>query len=207
MSSTVYAPHPNRVVAACDFSPSSTRALRRAASIASAARGELHVVHVEPSRPLGGAGAPEVTPATMDRLRVIVDAALPLRNELAKVTLHGLLGSAATEIAWLAAHVDADLVVVGTRGRRGMSRIVLGSTAEKITRLCGCAVLVERGKQHDTSAREPEVEPLCPRCAKHRAETGGSELWCSEHASHHLRMHLTAGGGRGGGTSPWSVSG
>ncbi|MEJ7729639.1 MAG: hypothetical protein WKG00_10510 [Polyangiaceae bacterium] len=60
-------------------------------------------------------------------------------------------------------------------------------------RWLGCAVLVERSKQHDAAAREPEIELLCARCAERRAQTSGTELWCAEHGTHHLKMHMTTG--------------
>ena len=50
----------------------------------------------------------------------------------------------AEEIAALASEVRADLIVVGTHGRRGMRRLVLGSVAESVVRLAKCSVLVVR---------------------------------------------------------------
>ncbi|HBE68502.1 MAG TPA: hypothetical protein DDW52_10180, partial [Planctomycetaceae bacterium] len=38
--------------------------------------------------------------------------------------------------------LGAELIVVGSHGRTGLSRLVLGSTAERVTRLAHCAVLV-----------------------------------------------------------------
>ena len=42
---------------------------------------------------------------------------------------------------------DADLVVVGTHGRRGLSRVLLGSGAESVLRLATVPVLVIRGDE------------------------------------------------------------
>jgi len=50
----------------------------------------------------------------------------------------------AEEIAALAAEVGAQLIVVGTHGRRGVRRLVLGSVAESVVRLAHCSVLVVR---------------------------------------------------------------
>jgi nucleotide-binding universal stress UspA family protein len=201
-------PHPYRVLAACDFTPESEKALRRAVAVADATRAELHVVYVEDPGTLGPTLLPDISATVMKRLRDLIDAMVPVTNQLAKITLHASLGPPAAEIAWLAANIDADLVVVGTHGRKGMSRLVLGSVAEKVARLAGCAVLVERGKQHDATTREPEIEPLCPRCAERRAATGGAELWCAEHGSHHLKMHMTTGEAprRSTEVRPWGFS-
>lgn len=52
-------------------------------------------------------------------------------------------------------HFDADLVVVGTHGRRGMGRLLLGSGAEQIVRLAPVPVLVVRGASHGASQSSP----------------------------------------------------
>jgi universal stress protein A len=43
-----------------------------------------------------------------------------------------------------AAATQADLVVVGTHGRKGIKHALLGSVAEKVTRLAPCSVLIAR---------------------------------------------------------------
>ncbi len=53
-------------------------------------------------------------------------------------------GAPAAEIVRFAAERKADLVVVGTRGRTGLERAVLGSVAEAVVRHAPCAVLVAR---------------------------------------------------------------
>lgn len=50
----------------------------------------------------------------------------------------------AEEIAALATELHANLIVVGTHGRRGVRRLVLGSVAESVVRLADCSVLVVR---------------------------------------------------------------
>ncbi len=59
---------------------------------------------------------------------------------------HVLAGPAAKEILRVARGVAADLVVVGTHGRGGVKRLVLGSVAEEVLRRAGCPVLVMRDK-------------------------------------------------------------
>jgi nucleotide-binding universal stress UspA family protein len=55
-------------------------------------------------------------------------------------------GPAAHEIVAAAARIKADLIVMGTHGRRGMSHVLLGSVAEKIVRLSPVPVLTIRSK-------------------------------------------------------------
>jgi nucleotide-binding universal stress UspA family protein len=60
-----------------------------------------------------------------------------------------------------AARIDADLIVMGTHGRRGISRLVLGSVAEDIVRRAPCPVLAVR---FDLVPLRVE-EPRAPRAA------------------------------------------
>ena len=57
-------------------------------------------------------------------------------------------GSPADEIVAAAISTHADLVIVGTNSRRGLSRMFLGSTAEAVVRNSPCTVLVVRQPQH-----------------------------------------------------------
>jgi nucleotide-binding universal stress UspA family protein len=50
-------------------------------------------------------------------------------------------GDAAAEIVHLAREEECDLIVLGTHGRRGLTRVVLGSVAEKVLRCAPCPVL------------------------------------------------------------------
>lgn len=122
-----------------------------------------------------------------------------------RVTAHAAVGSPADEIVWLAAHLDADRIVVGTHNRKGISRVLLGSVAEKVTRLAGCEVTVVREKSHVSDARTPEIEPLCADCAKARQTSGGAQLWCQRHSEHHVQAHLYSSANRGPDAPPaWS---
>jgi nucleotide-binding universal stress UspA family protein len=55
-----------------------------------------------------------------------------------------VIGNAATAILNAAREIDAELVVVATRGRTGLKRMVLGSVAERIVELAPCSVLAVR---------------------------------------------------------------
>lgn len=53
-------------------------------------------------------------------------------------------GDARDVIDAVAAEIGADLIVMGTHGRRGLSRVFLGSVAETVVRTAPCSVLVAR---------------------------------------------------------------
>lgn len=105
-----------------------------------------------------------------------------------RAVTHVRLDAPAAEIAQLASDLEADLVVVGTHGRRGFSRVLLGSVAEGVVRLAPCQVLVVRPKDVEAVAT-PTIEPPCPRCVATRKQTGGKELWCEQHRERHGRRH------------------
>jgi nucleotide-binding universal stress UspA family protein len=93
---------------------------------------------------------------------------------------------AAQEIADLAMEVEADLIVVGTHSRRGMSRWVLGSVAEGVVRRAECPVLVVRDKA--TDMRNAPIEEGCADCIEVRRESGSTSMWCPLHEARNSRI-------------------
>jgi nucleotide-binding universal stress UspA family protein len=116
------------ILLATDFSPSSDEALRVAAQLARQLGARLHIVHV--SRNGDPHGAYELS-----RL-----AAGFASHEIAVTTAHKF-GEAAERILAHARDAGVDLIVVGTHGRTGVTRAILGSVAERVTRRAPCPVL------------------------------------------------------------------
>ncbi|HEX6764483.1 MAG TPA: universal stress protein, partial [Polyangiaceae bacterium] len=114
--------------------------------------------------------------------------------ETMRVVPHLRLDTPAFEIAQIATDLEADLVVVGTHGRRALSRLILGSVAESTVRLSPCPVLVVRPKTKPMPV--PEIEPPCPRCVETRVKTGRRELWCAQHSERHGQRHTYHQGDR-----------
>jgi nucleotide-binding universal stress UspA family protein len=111
-----------------------------------------------------------------------------------RVSSHVRFDAIADELSQLAADLEADLVVVGTHGRRGLSRVLLGSSAEATVRLAPCPVLVVRPKA--VPAAPPAIEPPCPRCVEERRATNGAEMWCEQHRERHGQRHTYHQGDR-----------
>ena len=61
-------------------------------------------------------------------------------------------GATPTEICAAADELGADLIVIGTHGRGGLSHALLGSVAEKVVRKAPCPVLTVRPQMHSTFA-------------------------------------------------------
>ena len=62
--------------------------------------------------------------------------------------VHARIGSPAEEILALAAEVSADSIIIGSHGRQGMERLLLGSVSERVVREARCPVTVVRDKTY-----------------------------------------------------------
>jgi len=122
------------ILHATDFSEPSNHALSLACSLAREQRARLIVLHVMPvalAREKEGFG--EDMRAELDRL-AIPDKTLHVERRLVE-------GDPATQILQVANESDCDLIVLGTHGRSGLSRLIMGSVAEQVVRLARCPVL------------------------------------------------------------------
>ncbi len=79
-------------------------------------------------------------------LQEVVDAAHALH---VPVEARAVQGSPAQVIIQMAKEISADMVVMGTHGRTGISHAVLGSVAEKVVQRAPCPVLVVRQAAHE----------------------------------------------------------
>ena len=142
-----------RILVATDFSPASTPAVEEAMRLAASAGAELILVHAyEPPAPAafeGYVAPPSVYDQWEEALRTSTES--NLEQLLAKVREKGikarsrvLRGIPYTAITEAAAEERADLVVVGTHGRSGLSRFVLGSVAARVVAGASCPVLTIR---------------------------------------------------------------
>lgn len=143
-----------RILAPTDFSPPSSRALAKAVQVAQANRAELIVAHVlAPIVPVVGDGyIPASTYADLEAAarragQRRLDAVLA-RLRKAGVKATGLLvdGLPADQITSMAKKRRADLIVMGTHGRSGVSRFLLGSVAQRVLTLAPCPVLTVRSR-------------------------------------------------------------
>jgi nucleotide-binding universal stress UspA family protein len=95
-------------------------------------------------------------------------------GETPRIFCHLREGDAAREMARLAAELDADLIVVGTHGRTGIERLLLGSVAEEVMRHGPCPVLVIKPKSHLEPKR---VTKPISRFSGAKRGGGGQAAW------------------------------
>ncbi len=137
-----------RIVAATDFSESSRRGVDLAVDLARLHGAELVLLHViEPFiPPYPIALAPE--PGTLEgAARAALETELSQVREVLPAARGELLrGSPSHELTKFAEEQGADLLVIGTHGRKGPSRWILGSVAERVVRSSRAPVLTVRGE-------------------------------------------------------------
>jgi len=145
-----------RILVPVDGSPTSTQALATAIVMAADSGGRLRIVHsVDEPVYLGALDvSAQALQAVRDAGTQVLEAALadariagvPAESHL---TEPQPLGEA---VATQARAWNADLIVVGSHGRRGMGRLLLGSGAEQIIRSAPVSVLVVRAGDGESKA-------------------------------------------------------
>jgi nucleotide-binding universal stress UspA family protein len=179
------------LVVGIDFSAVAASALEQAVQIAErVGDAEIHLVHVV---------IPHISPPDfsvsvwheLSQLNAVDHAGIELQRVVHSVQSNGTraeghvrVGRPDCEIARLAAVLDADLIVVGTHGRRGLDRLILGSIAERVVRRAPCAVLIHRPRDRAENLR---MRPLCRACMAIQKQTHGATLFCAWHSEHHTR--------------------
>ena len=141
------------IVVATDFSPQAEVAFTRGLALARSRSEPLILVSVDSTIELIPT-APDPEGPAWSQLRADVEAEeerlladLITRATAAGVTVHSVrsLGDPVDVIVSTARDHDADLIVVGSHGRTGIRRFLLGSTAERIVSHASTSVLVARG--------------------------------------------------------------
>ncbi|MGE0790911.1 MAG: universal stress protein [Sandaracinaceae bacterium] len=137
-----------RILCAVDFSSCSEVALREATRLAARRGARVHLIHV--CELVGSYTFPDGTTyydaqldaalradarRDMDALRARFDAEVVVSGEIESGIVH-------EGIAAYASETGVDLIVVGTHGRTGMNRVVLGSVAERVIRTARVPVMV-----------------------------------------------------------------
>ncbi len=139
------------MLVATDFSDTSGHALQVALDLAKESGADLRVLH---TCEIPGSIEPGQTFAGVDLMQPIIEVAQgkldafmrSVRDRYPRAEGVLRVGVAWEQILAAAAEARADLIVIGTHGRRGLAHAVMGSVAEKIVRLSAVPVLTVRGR-------------------------------------------------------------
>lgn len=137
-----------------DFSTCSDAGLAHATTLAKEAGAKLVILHVEEPPPAYGAGemyygVPDPDNPTLRRMLAAVlpnDPTVPYEHRL-------VIGDPASEIVAVADELGADMIVLGTHGRTGLKRLLMGSVAEAVVRKANCPVITYK-EPHEAHAKK-----------------------------------------------------
>ena len=142
------------ILVAVDGSPTSNHAVTEAAGLAKASGGRIRLLNVmDPVAHISGFERPEVySQEVLPRLQKAGEALLQQARERVKqegvavdtVLIENLDARVADLVVEHAKAWGADLIVLGTHGRRGLARVLMGSDAEQIARTAPVPVLLVR---------------------------------------------------------------
>jgi nucleotide-binding universal stress UspA family protein len=136
---------PKKILVAYDLSDVSRTAWRHAAALAATCGARLEIVYVEPWR-MGSdlMAPPDLTAERVEMLRLEIRS---VAGDGPKITI--LQGDPALLIVSFAREHRQDMIVVGTHGRTGLKRALLGSVAESVIRSSPVPVLAARGRPRE----------------------------------------------------------
>ncbi|WP_042421630.1 universal stress protein [Comamonas granuli] len=145
-----------RILVPVDGSPTSLQGLAEAIRLAQTTGGQIRVLHMVDTLSIAMAvGAYAISADVLDQLRadgeqILQDArAQAVAAGVAADTVldDGVHGHLADRVAEQVRTWPADVVVLGTHGRRGVGRLLLGSDAEQVLRTTRVPVLLVRGQE------------------------------------------------------------
>jgi nucleotide-binding universal stress UspA family protein len=155
-----------RILCPTDFSECSRRALHQAIPVARYYQADLTALHV--IAPVAGPTYVDyVNPSLLDprsrehALEALAEFVAPARAAAVRADTIVREGGPAQEILAAAEALPADLIVMGTHGRTGFSRLMLGSVTEKVLRNARCPVLTASREDRAFSGPAPFKRILC----------------------------------------------
>jgi nucleotide-binding universal stress UspA family protein len=190
------------IVVGIDLTPAAAKALTAAVDIARARpNARIHVVHAMDN---GGTARSARAIVTLDHqferaakaLRAYIERWVDDPAATARIVVHVRRAAPADAIVQVAVDVDAEIVVVGTAARTGITRLTHSSVSAKVLKSAPCAVLLARPKTSG-KPKTPRIEPACSACRSKRAATGGRVWWCDDHlkrASTRAHVYSYSGG-------------
>ena len=144
-----------KIMIPTDFSEYANHALKYAVTMAQSFQAKLYLMHVY-DLPLTSPMLPAEPYPTVTRTQQQHEEEKNLNRLVEELRATGVdaepvfeLGRPYMEIVRSAKELDVDLVILATHGRKGLSHLIFGSTAEKVVRLSPCPVLTIKHPEHE----------------------------------------------------------
>jgi nucleotide-binding universal stress UspA family protein len=181
------------VLYATDFKREGNLALTYALSVARRYGSKLHVVHVVDVSPFAAPGATSTMRAVeAQAIREAKETALDFEPAIAGVPHEVVIrkGDVAKEVFDLVESQKIDLIVLGTHGRAGISKVVMGSVAERIFRTAPCRVMTIGPRIHGEPDRFAQLHAILVPC-DFSSESSQAVSYASSLAlAHQARLYL-----------------
>ncbi|MCB9852351.1 MAG: universal stress protein [Phycisphaerales bacterium] len=143
-----------KVLVATDFSADSEFAMQQARAYAVMAKATLLIVHVVPRPAIGdgegmlhGGAYADSTAEVAMRLRATAEGVTDV-----ECTHRLLYGEPAAAILDVAKSENVRMIVMGTHGRTGIARVLMGSVAEQVVRGAACSVMIVKTPRSEHAA-------------------------------------------------------
>ncbi|MCF6150606.1 MAG: universal stress protein [Candidatus Kuenenia sp.] len=140
-----------------DFSPCAEHALKYAITFATEHKAKLYILHVIPdaySPSVSGPDGNPVPPPSFEKIEA--EAKKRISQLISEHIGNGLVvedvivqGIPEVEIVKCARKYNIDLITMATHGRKGISHLLIGSTAEKVVQMAPCPVLTIKHPEHE----------------------------------------------------------
>jgi len=154
--------HVKRILYPTDFSSYSNQAYFHAVALAEFHRAGLTILYVN----VPGSGSDDERRSVREQLEQIrpVNPAIPVHHVF-------LDGDPAAEIVRYASDAAIDLIVMGTHGRSGLERLLVGSVTERVMRAAPCSVMAVKLPRGLPATEKPEVALA--------GSPASSHCWCN----------------------------
>ncbi len=154
-----------RILCPIDFSIGSQVALHEASRRALDWNAKLYIVHVESVRQSARPGSAAYV-KELDEHRRLLQEGKPDDDNI-DFEQHYLRGNVADEIVRFADARDIDCIILGTHGRTGIRRVLMGEVADNVSRLAKCEVVAVPHEDAPLSAARPDGDPSDTRPTSH----------------------------------------
>jgi nucleotide-binding universal stress UspA family protein len=159
-------PHVRKILYATDFSEQAQLALHLASWLAREYKAHLTMLHVVPP-PAVSYGDEVITAVSLENAKHSAAKQLALlQPTVPSVHFDHQIqeGEPAEKILDVARWNECDLIVMGTHGRSGLGRLLLGSVAEQVVRRASCSVLTVKAPLPQTAAAPEAAAVAAARC-------------------------------------------
>ncbi len=143
----------NTILCPVDFSDASRKAVQYAREFAAGKGASVHLLNVVEPRPMAVDITLNYVPLEEDLEKAAAEDLKVILQELTQAGLRAEcsieFGNPSDVILEKADELDVNLVIMGSHGKKGLSRLIMGSVAETVVRKANCPVLIVKSEEKE----------------------------------------------------------